>query len=416
MRLVIEGGHQLSGDVRVSGSKNASLLCMLASLLTDHELTLSNVPRVDDIYGMCSILLHIGKQIDFNQHVLRISGSAKVLSLPHQLASKTRASVCVLGPLLAARGVASIAMPGGCILGPRPIDLHLNGLMQLGASVNANHDLIKATGRLSGCDIRLTGPRGPTVTGTANLMMAASLANGETTINGASKEPEVVALGDLLNKMGGDISGLGTDKITIVGVKELYGARQEVISDHIEAGTFIIAGALIGSRLNVCDMMVEHLDALMGMLGSAPPSGCSCCNINSDYVIMEAHERSSLDIITSPYPGFPTDLQSLIATLLTTTGGSIIENVFPERFAYVNELLKMGVNVHRSGNRLTIVKSQIKGAKVTATDIRGGAALILAGLAADGITEIDCVHHIDRGYESIDEKLRLVGAKINRMA
>jgi UDP-N-acetylglucosamine 1-carboxyvinyltransferase len=417
-KFVVRGGNPLLGTVRVSGAKNAALPAMAAALLTDEPVILENIPQVRDIETERKLLAAMGAEVELGygraQH--RTTICCRDLSSPeasYELVKTMRASTLVLGPLVARMGTARVSLPGGCAIGARPIDLHLKGLEKLGAKISQEHGYIEARAK------RLKGARivfeKITVTGTEDLLMAATLAEGETILENCAREPEVVDLAALLNKMGAQIDGAGTHTIHIHGVEKLHGARHRIIPDRIEAGTFLVAGALTGGDLMVSGCDPTHLNALLQKLEecgvTVRPNG------DSIRVISDGPLKSA-DVITEEYPGFPTDMQAQYMALATQANGTSIvtENIFENRFMHAQELVRMGANVKIEGSRAVVRgRSTLSGAAVQASDLRASASLVLAALVADGETIIDRVYHIDRGYEHIEEKLRGVGAQIRRI-
>jgi UDP-N-acetylglucosamine 1-carboxyvinyltransferase len=413
----IAGGVRLLGRVRASGSKNAALPIMAAALLVDGPVTLEEVPDLADVNTLALLLGYLGvevkRDLDGNLRIATIDPAPT--KADYDLVRRMRASFCVLGPLLARRGRGVVSLPGGCNIGTRPVDLHLAGLSALGAEVRIEHGYVIAqAGRLRGAEINLRGPFGPTVTGTANVMSAATLALGRTVISGAAAEPEIVDLGNFLIAMGAQISGLGTDAIEIVGVDELKPAHYRIIPDRIEVGTLLLAGAITGGCVTVEDMRPEHLGAVLEAL-SAIGADVDC---RADEVTVRAVGRPRpTDISARPYPGVPTDLQAQFMALLSLSTGEsqISDNVFPDRFMQVAELNRLGARIQRSGSTATVRGvSELSGASVMASDLRASAALVLAGLAALRETIVRRIYHLDRGYQRLDEKLVQLGAKISR--
>ena len=413
--FIIEGGHHLSGAIPVSGAKNAALPVLAATLLTSEEVILERIPKVRDIRTMASLLESVGAEVTPNNGGYRVR-VAKITSpeAPYELVKTMRASSLVLGPLVARCGEARVSMPGGCAIGARPINLHLAGLEKLGAKINQEHGYIRAHAPrgLKGSFIHFDRI---TVTGTEDLMMAAVLASGETTIENAALEPEVADLADLLTKMGARIEGAGTSTIRIQGVSELHGATHAIIPDRIEAGTFLIAGALAGDPLTVCGVNPGHVSALTDKMRQA---GVEFAFPAADRIEVRATGAlRAVDLATKEYPGFATDMQAQFLAMMTQARGEsqIIETIFENRFMHVSELLRMGADITLEGNRATVRgKTELSGAKVMASDLRASASLVIAALTAQGETVIDRVYHIDRGYERIEEKLCGVGAKIRR--
>ncbi len=417
-KLVIRGRKTLRGEVKVSGSKNASLPIMAAALLSSEKTVLRNVPFLKDIDTMAKLLGHLGAKVSRSSDgSMEIEPGTLSLSIaPYEVVSTMRASVCVLGPLLARLGRAEVSHPGGCVIGPRPIDLHIKGLRKLGAVISVEHGYVKAEcGRLRGGDIYLGGPFGSTVLGTANVMMAAALAEGDTVIENAACEPEIIDLGNFLIKMGACIEGLGSHTVKIKGRKVLHGAVHDVIPDRIEAGTYLVAGAVSGGGVFVRGAVYCHLHAVVDKLEAA---GARITRDSSGLKAEAPGKLMPLDVTTMPYPGFPTDMQAQFMTLMLAASGiSIItERIYPDRFMHVSELLRMGGDIIREGERV-IVKggAPLSGAKVMASDLRASAGLVLAGLIAEGETEILRIYHLVRGYERMEDKLRGLGADIKRV-
>ena len=417
-KLVIRGGNPLLGTVRVSGAKNAALPCMAAALLTDEPVILENIPHVRDIETTRKLLAAMGADVELGygraQH--RTTICAKNLVSPeasYELVKTMRASTLVLGPLVARCGRARVSLPGGCAIGARPIDLHIKGLERLGAKISQDHGYIEATtDRLKGAEIVLDRI---TVTGTEDLLMAAALADGETVIENSAREPEVADLAALLNAMGAKIEGAGTPTIRVRGVSKLHGARHRIIPDRIEAGTFIVAGALTGGDLNVTCCEPHHLTAVLQKLAE---TGVETAVKPDSVRVMGDQPPKAADMNTEEYPGFPTDMQAQYMALATQAEGTsiIVENIFENRFMHAQELVRMGANVKIEGRRAIVRgKTPLSAAAVLASDLRASASLVLAALVADGETIIDRVYHIDRGYENIEEKLKGVGAEVRRV-
>ncbi len=415
-KILVHGGHKLSGSVRISGSKNSALPILAATLLTKEPCVISNVPDLSDIHFMLQILSHLGASVERASGTVRVEAAKIISEAPYDIVRKMRASVCVLGPLLGRNKKAIVSLPGGCVIGDRPIDLHLRGFESLGATSVIDHGNVKLSARtLRGAQMNLLGKNGPTVLGTDNVMMAATLAKGVTVIEGAAAEPEVVDLADFLNKMGAKIEGAGTRRIVIEGVKELHGAEHSVIPDRIEAGTYLVAGAMMGTEVKLLRVKPEHL---ANVIAHVRESGYEVETAANSITVRGNGNPKPLRLTTEPYPGFPTDMQAQMCALLCRTSGvSVIsETIFLQRYMHVSELKRMGADISLDGNTATIkgVKS-LSGAPVMASDLRASAALVLAGLQADGVTEVNRVYHIDRGYESIDEKLNALGARIERV-
>ena len=416
-KLYVDGGSRLSGNIRISGSKNSSLPILAATLLTDSECILRNVPDLSDTNYMVQILSTLGAEVERASGNVIVKANKVAAEAPYDLVRKMRASVCVLGPMLARNGEALVSLPGGCVIGDRPIDLHLRGLEALGAEVEVKGGDIKVTAPsgLRGANINMSGQYGSTVLGTDNVMMAAVFAEGETIIEGAAAEPEVEDLAKFLNSLGAKIEGAGTSRIVIQGVEGLSGGEHVVIPDRIEAGTFMVAGALIGDGITLENVRAKHLKKLIKTL-----KGCDHkvkkLDGNKIYVKASSDPKAN-EITTEPYPGFPTDMQAQMCALFSVTPGiSVVkETIFPSRFMHVPELKRMGANISLNDSTAVIRGvDQLSAAPVMASDLRASAALVLAGLAAEGTTEINRLYHIDRGYEYIDRKLEAIGAKLKR--
>jgi UDP-N-acetylglucosamine 1-carboxyvinyltransferase len=425
-KFVIQGGRALRGAVRCAGSKNSVLPILAASLLTDEPLEVHNAPRVSDVASMLDVLSDLGSRA-----LRRPDGSVEVCSaaVPRCHADwnhvrKMRGSIAVLGPLLARAGRAEVSQPGGCVIGVRPIDLHLKGLSALGARMHVEHGYVVATappGGLCGAEMYLGGAAGSTVLGTGNVMMAACLARGTTVIHGAACEPEVIDLGQCLIAMGAKIRGLGSPRIEIEGVERLGGARWSVIPDRIEAGTLVLAGAMTGGAVRVEGCRPDHLMILLERLGEAGLA----YRTGTDWIETlpyDTRDRSRApkptDVTTLTYPGFPTDLQAQWMALMALADGMslVTETIYPDRYMHVAELMRMGAQIRRQGTTAIVVgPGQLSGAQVMASDLRASAALLLAGLVARGTTEIHRVYHIDRGYERIEQRLQELGADIARV-
>jgi len=420
-KLVVEGGHALAGEVRVAGSKNAVLPVLAASLLTREPLCVTNAPRLTDVRTMRRVLDDMGSETRVAE-----DGSLVVRSAEHPTpragwkhVRKMRGSVCVMGPLLARTGRLEVSLPGGCVLGVRPIDVHLKGFEGLGARVRIESGYVVAEappGGLRGAELFLGTPFGSSVTGTANVMMAACLARGRTVIHSAACEPEVVDLGHCLQRMGAKIDGLGSPRIEIEGVEALGGVEWQVIPDRIEAGTYVLAGAVSGGRVRVAGCRPDHLTVLVERLREAQVP----LEVGPDWIETQeydprdpAQRPRSTDVTTLPYPGFPTDLQAQWMALMTRADGIsvVTERIYPDRYMHLAELARLGAQVRRQGSAAVVRGSErLSGAPVTASDLRASAALVLAALVAEGETHIHRVYHIDRGYERIEERLRTLGA------
>ncbi len=429
-QIRVRGGRPLTGDIRISGSKNAALPLMAASLLTDETLTLTNLPHLNDITSMAGLLAQHGVDIVLNgdseaggrtdEHGGRVleltAGRLTSSRAPYDLVRKMRAGVLVLGPLVARAGEAEVSLPGGCAIGTRPVDLHLKGLEQLGAAIELQDGYIhaRAPQGLTGAEIVF-----PTVSvgATENLMMAAALAKGETRLVNAAREPEIADLAACLIRMGAAITGLGSDTLVIYGVDRLHGARHAVIPDRIEAGTYAMAAAITDGHLNLVGAKPEHLRTVLEALAQA---GVEISETNRGLSVKRANGRlSGVDVMTEPFPGFPTDLQAQMMALMATAEGAsmITESIFENRFMHVPELMRMGANINVHGaSALVRGQAGLTGAPVMATDLRASVSLVLAGLVAEGETLINRVYHLDRGYELLEEKLSACGADIERIS
>ena len=415
-KLLISGGPALSGEIRISGAKNSALPILAGALLADGPVTIGNVPHLHDITTTMELLGRMGVQltIDERMHIEIDPRTIREFHAPYDLVKTMRASILVLGPLLARYGKAIVSLPGGCAIGSRPVNLHIKGLEQLGADIVVEGGDIRATcKRLKGARLVMDMV---TVTGTENLMMAAALAEGTTQIENAAREPEVVDLANFLNSMGAKISGAGTDTITIEGVQTLSGTRYDVMPDRIETGTYLVAGAITGGHVKLKDTCPHYLDAVLQKLTEAGAD----ITVGEDWIDLDMHGQrpKAVDLRTAPYPAFPTDMQAQFAALnaIADGVGTITETVFENRFMHVQEMQRMGADIRLEGN--TAISRGIKrltGAPVMATDLRASAGLVLAGLVADGDTLVDRIYHIDRGYECIEEKLSQLGAKIRRV-
>jgi UDP-N-acetylglucosamine 1-carboxyvinyltransferase len=414
-RFLIAGPARLAGEVRISGAKNAALPCLAASLLTAEPVALSNVPDVRDIRTLVKLLQHIGAKTESGRGAVTVEaatiGSADA---PYDLVKTMRASVLVLGPLLARAGKVRVSLPGGCAIGVRPIDLHLEAFRKMGAEVILEHGYVEArAARLSGADIHFETV---TVTGTENAMLAATLARGTTHLSNAAREPEVVDLALLLKAMGASIAGEGTDTILIEGVERLHAARHPVVPDRIEAGTYALAAALTRGDVSVADCRPDHLLAVRSLLFEAGVS----VEASADRMRVRATGRlAARGVTTGPHPGFPTDLQAQWMALATSLDGdsAVTETVFENRFQHVPELVRMGARIRMEGRTATVNgPTPLSGASVMASDLRASAALVLAGVAAQGDTIVDRVYHLDRGYARMEEKLNALGARIERVS
>jgi UDP-N-acetylglucosamine 1-carboxyvinyltransferase len=417
-KFIIRGGNPLLGTVRVSGAKNSALPCMAAALLTEEEVVLENIPQVRDIETERKLLASMGAEVELGygraQH--RTTIRCAVLSDPvakYEIVKTMRASSLVLGPLVARTGLARVAMPGGCAIGDRPIDLHIKALEMMGADIVQEHGYLEARAkRLRGAHIVFDKI---TVTGTEDILMAATLADGETVLENCAREPEVQDLAALLTAMGATIEGAGTSTIRVRGVQSLHGAKHRIIPDRIEAGTFLVAGAITGGDLIVAGVVPQHIAALLSKLAECGVK----CDVRGDQVRVSSNGKlTAADISTEEFPGFPTDMQAQYMALATQAEGTslVAENIFENRFMHVQELVRMGANIKVDGRTATVRgKSPLSSTAVMASDLRASASLILAALVADGETIIDRIYHLDRGYERMEEKLRGVGAKIRRM-
>ena len=413
-KIIIEGGRPLNGSVTISGAKNAALPILISSLLVDGANTYLNVPRLRDIGSTIELLSLMGVKAELNGHTACVDSTGMCChEAPYDVVRKMRASILVLGPLLARLKKARVSLPGGCAIGARPINLHLKGLHLLGARIKLEHGYVEATAdRLKGAEIHFDVV---TVTGTENLMMAAATAKGVTVLHNAAREPEIIALADALNQMGADIRGAGTSEMVIKGVDQLSPAKITIIPDRIEAGTFMAAAVLTQGDITIENCIPEHLDAVIDKLQLA---GAMVTKTGSRVRIKGPKSIRSVDMKTAPYPGFPTDMQAQFMVLMSVANGSsvISETIFENRFIHVCELQRMGADITVSGNT-TLVKGvlTLSGAPVMATDLRASASLVLAGLVAEGVTEINRVYHLDRGYEALEEKIASLGAAIQRV-
>ncbi|HEY3486469.1 MAG TPA: UDP-N-acetylglucosamine 1-carboxyvinyltransferase [Gammaproteobacteria bacterium] len=415
-KLIITGGKPLDGEIRISGAKNAVLPILAATLLSEGPVMISNVPHLHDVTTTMELLGRMGVNLTVDERLnVEIDPSTvRQFRAPYELVKTMRASILVLGPLLARYGRAEVSLPGGCAIGSRPVDLHIKGLQAMGADINVENGYIMAKAkRLKGAKLVMDTV---TVTGTENLLMAATLAAGETVIENAAREPEVVDLADFLIKMGARITGAGTDTIIIQGVESLKGTRYEILPDRIETGTYLVAGAITGGRVKLKNTNPTLLDSVLSKLteaGAKIDSGPDWIELD-----MRGKRPQAVEVRTAPYPAFPTDMQAQFTALNTVAEGvgTVVETVFENRFMHVLELQRMGANIKVQGNTALIkgVKN-LTGAPVMATDLRASASLILAGLIATGETVVDRIYHIDRGYETIEEKLRQLGCRIRRV-
>ena len=415
-KLQIRGGVPLDGEVRISGAKNAALPILAATLLADSPVVVSNVPHLRDVTTMIELLGRMGASVTVDER-MRVEvdpTTTNETSAPYELVKTMRAAILVLGPLVAKYGRADVSLPGGCAIGARPVNIHVAGLQAMGAEVHIENGYIRArAGRLRGARIVMDTV---TVTGTENLMMAACLADGQTILENAAREPEIVDLAQFLIAMGAKISGHGTDTILVEGVERMHGTHYEVLPDRIEAGTYLVAGAITGGRVRARNARAEHLDAVLGKLieaGAEVIRGEGFVEVN-----MHGRRPRSVDIRTAPHPGFPTDMQAQFAALNTVADGvgTIVETIFENRFMHLLEMRRMGAEIRLEGNT-AIIKGvpKLTAAPVMATDLRASASLVIAGLVAEGTTDVERIYHIDRGYECIEEKLASLGAQIRRM-
>jgi UDP-N-acetylglucosamine 1-carboxyvinyltransferase len=415
-KLIITGGRPLCGDVRISGAKNAALPILAATLLADEPMTIGNIPHLRDITTTMELLAQMGVELTVDEKMHVEVDAARVTEpfAPYELVKTMRASILVLGPLLARCGEAVVSLPGGCAIGSRPVDLHIEGLRAMGAEITVEGGYIKArASRLRGARLVFDLV---TVTGTENLMMAATLAEGTTYLENAAREPEVVDLAQCLNAMGARITGAGTTTITVEGVPRLHGARYDVLPDRIETGTFLVAGAISRGSVNVRDTDPTQLDAVLKKLREAGAE----LDIGPDYIRLDMHGQRprAVNVHTAPFPAFPTDMQAQFTAMNSVASGvgTITETVFENRFMHVQELQRMGADIKLEGNTAICTGvPRLTGAPVMATDLRASASLVLAGLVAEGETLIDRIYHIDRGYECIEEKLSQLGAAIQRV-
>ncbi|MBW1693921.1 MAG: UDP-N-acetylglucosamine 1-carboxyvinyltransferase [Deltaproteobacteria bacterium] len=413
-KIIIEGGHALKGEVKIGGAKNAALPILVSSLLTDGWNTYSNVPDLKDIQSTILLLSHLGAKAEVEKNTIRINaGGLCNHEASYDLVRKMRASVLVLGPLLARLKKARVSLPGGCAIGARPINLHLRGLARLGASIELKHGYVEASAdRLKGNEIYLDIS---TVTGTENLMMAAVMAEGTTILKNAAREPEVVALADVLSLMGARIKGAGTPTVIIEGVSELYPVSVDIMADRIEAGTFMVAAALTKGDIILLNTAPDHLESVIHKLRL---TGATIDIDDQRIRVVGSEKISSIDVKTLPYPGFPTDMQAQFMVLMSVANGfsMISETIFENRFIHVGELKRMGADIQVAGNTALVTGiPMLSGAPVMATDLRASASLILAGLVAKGTTEVNRVYHLDRGYEAIEKKFSRLGAAIKRV-
>jgi len=415
-KLIIQGSAPLDGDVRISGAKNAALPVLASTLLADGPMTVGNIPHLQDITTTMELLGRMGVQLTVDEKMtVEVDPSGiRDFTAPYELVKTMRASILVLGPLLARFGEANVSLPGGCAIGSRPVNLHIDGLRAMGADIDMDHGYIRARAkRLKGARLVLDVV---TVTGTENLLMAATLAEGTTVIENAAREPEVVDLANCLIAMGARIEGAGTATITVEGVESLKGCHYKVLPDRIETGTYLVAGAMTRGRVRVRDTDPTVLDAVLQKLRDAGAD----IETGDDWITLDMHGRrpQAVDVHTAPYPAFPTDMQAQFTALNAVAEGvgTITETVFENRFMHVQEMQRMGAKIRLEGNTAIVTGvERLKGAPVMATDLRASASLVLAGLVADGETVVDRIYHIDRGYQDIEEKLAGLGGKIRRV-
>ena len=416
-KIVVTGGVALEGDVRISGAKNAVLPILCATLLADEPVTIGNVPHLHDVVTTTRVLAGLGAGVAHDadgSHITVDPRSVDSHIAPYELVRTMRASVLVLGPLVARHGAAEVSLPGGCAIGSRPVDLHIRALEALGAEIVVEHGFIKArAGRLRGASVVFDMV---SVGATENVLMAATLALGTTVIGNAAREPEIVDLAVCLRAMGADIEGEGTSRIVVRGVERLHGARHDVVADRIEAGTFLVAAAMTGGRVTATNARADTMDAVLAKLAEAGAD----IGIDGDRICVDMRGRRprAVDVTTAPHPAFPTDMQAQFMAMDCIAEGvaTIDETIFENRFMHVNELMRLGAEIHVDGPRATVTGvERLSGAPVMATDLRASASLILAGLVADGETLIDRIYHLDRGYEHIERKLSGLGARIRRI-
>ncbi|MFY0664605.1 MAG: UDP-N-acetylglucosamine 1-carboxyvinyltransferase [Natronospirillum sp.] len=417
-KLLISGGKPIDGTIRISGAKNAALPILAATLLTDEPVTLRNLPHLNDITTMIELLVCMGVEVLINEDMsVQINaGTLKDCTAPYSLVKTMRASILVLGPLLAHFGEANVSLPGGCAIGSRPVDLHIRGMEALGGEITMEDGYIKARskGRLKAADYFFDMV---SVTGTENVLMAAVLADGVSVIENAAREPEVVDLANCLVAMGAQIEGIGTDTLTVTGVEKLHGCDHKVLPDRIEAGTYLVAGAISGGRVHLKDVDPKTMDSVLVKLRECGAE----ITTTADSIILDMHGKrpKAVNITTAPYPAFPTDMQAQFTVLnaVAEGTGTVEETIFENRFMHIQELHRMGADCTIKGNTVVIKGvAKLHGAPVMATDLRASASLVLAALVADGDTLVDRIYHIDRGYECIEEKLQLLGATIKRVA
>jgi UDP-N-acetylglucosamine 1-carboxyvinyltransferase len=417
-KLIITGGGPLNGEIRISGAKNAALPILAATLLAEKPVTICNVPHLHDITTTMELLGNMGVElvVDEKLNIEVHASTIQQLYAPYELVRTMRASILVLGPLLARHGKAEVSLPGGCAIGSRPVNIHIEGMRAMGADIKVENGYIKATTHGKRLQGTVLNPEVVTVTGTENLMIAATLAEGTTVINNAAREPEVVDLANFLNHLGARISGAGTSTLTIEGVERLGGGRYSVLPDRIETGTYLIAAAITGGRIKLKD---TNPALLVNVLDKLREAGAEI-ECGEDWIVLDMHGRrpKAVSLETAPYPDFPTDMQAQFTALncIAEGEGTIIETVFENRFMHVQEMQRMGADIQLDGNTAYIRGvERLTGAPVMATDLRASASLVLVGLVAEGETVVDHIYHIDRGYECIEEKLQQLGAKIQRV-
>ncbi len=416
-QFVIEGGVKLSGEIKISGAKNSALPIIAASLLTDKKVVLKNIPNLVDIKTMIELVSHLGSEVEFNDNVLAIrTPKIKRIDAPYDIVRKMRASYYVLGALLAREKKAKVSLPGGCAIGPRPIDMHIKGLETLGTEIEIKDGFINASVRkLIGQEVNLQGPKGTSVGATINIMLAATQAQGETTISPAACEPEVLDVANFLNALGCQISGHGTHTITIKGKPPAEGIDYSIIPDRIEAGTIAVAAAITCSTIKLTHCQPDHLT---GVLDKLAEIGVATEKTDRSIVVHGKKERHATNIFVAPYPGFPTDMQAQFMALLSVVSGTstIKETIFENRFVQAVELMRMGAHITIEGDMAVIVGiKKLSGARLMASDLRASASLVLAGLVAEGKTIISRIYHLDRGYENFEKKLCSLGARIKRL-
>lgn len=416
-KLIIQGGPPVSGEIRISGAKNSALPIIAATLLADTPITIGNLPHLHDVTTMINLLGTMGVDVIMGEdYAIEVNANnIKTLVAPYELVKTMRASILVLGPLVARFGEAQVSLPGGCAIGSRPVDIHLSGLEAMGATIVVEEGYVKATtdGRLKGANIFMDTV---TVTGTENLLMAAVLADGVTLLENAAREPEVVDLAECLITMGAKITGHGTDVIRVEGVESLHGGHYNVMPDRIETGTYLVAAAATGGKVKLKDTRADILEAVLHKLEEAGAK----IEVGEDWISLDmvGRELKAVNIKTAPYPAFPTDMQAqfLVMNIVANGSATVTETIFENRFMHVQELARMGAQVALEGNTcITKGGDKLKGAPVMATDLRASASLVIAALMAEGETVVDRIYHIDRGYECIEEKLQLLGANIRRV-